>query len=145
ALTGLIDENGVRFSSWSYDAQGRATLSVHAGGADNTALVYSGGTATSSTAITDAVNTVRTYGFQTVLSVVRKTSETRPAASGAGTVTSTSAYDANGNVASRTDFNGNTTTYAYDLARNLETSRTEAAGTPQARTISTQWHPVFRL
>jgi len=51
----------------------------------------------------------------------------------------------NGNVASRTDWNGNLTTYQYDLARNLETSRTEAAGTPQARTITTAWHPTFRL
>ena len=58
-------------------------------------------------------------------------------------------YDANGNVASRTDFNGNLTNYTYDLARNLETSRTEGLtgrrGTPQTRTISTQWHPTFRL
>ncbi len=29
--------------------------------------------------------------------------------------------------------------------RNLETSRTEAAGTPDARTITTQWHSNFRL
>lgn len=54
-------------------------------------------------------------------------------------------YDANGNFASRTDFNGNKTTYIYDLARNLETSRTEAVGTPQARTITTVWHPTWRL
>ncbi|AOX99914.1 hypothetical protein BJP62_05240 [Jeongeupia sp. USM3] len=35
--------------------------------------------------------------------------------------------------------------YVYDLTRNLETSRTEAVGTPQARTISTEWHASFRL
>lgn len=46
---------------------------------------------------------------------------------------------------SRTDFNGVTTTYQYDLARNLETQRIEAAGTPAARTIRTQWHPDWRL
>src|SRR5262249_15579836 len=46
---------------------------------------------------------------------------------------------------SRTDWVGNVTTYTYDLARNLETSRTEAVGTPQVRTISTQWHATFRL
>ena len=41
--------------------------------------------------------------------------------------------------------NGNQTTYTYDLARNLEISRTEAYGTALARTITTQWHPVYRL
>jgi YD repeat-containing protein len=59
-------------------------------------------------------------------------------------------YDANGNIASRTDFNGNRTNYSYDLARNLETSRTEGltatgASTPATRTIATAWHPSFRL
>lgn len=55
------------------------------------------------------------------------------------------AYDANGNVTRRTDFNNNVTTYSYDLSRNLETSRTEASGTSVARTINTTWHPTFRL
>ena len=30
-------------------------------------------------------------------------------------------------------------------SRGLELSRTEASGTPQERTIVTQWHPQFRL
>ncbi|KAB0560199.1 RHS repeat protein, partial [Pseudomonas aeruginosa] len=30
-------------------------------------------------------------------------------------------------------------------ARGLETSRTEAAGTAQARTITTDWHPTLFL
>src|SRR5206468_2880405 len=46
--------------------------------------------------------------------------------------------------------NGNRTNHAYDLARNLETARTEgltSAGgtTPQTRTISTGWDANFRL
>ena len=56
-----------------------------------------------------------------------------------------SSFDANGNVATYTDLNRNQTIYAYDLARNLEASRTEAYGTALARTITTQWHPVYRL
>ncbi|KRV77019.1 hypothetical protein AO742_29225, partial [Pseudomonas citronellolis] len=53
-------------------------------------------------------------------------------------------YLANGLPASRTDWNGNLTTHQYD-ERGLEVSRTEAAGTPQARTITTTWHPTFAL
>jgi uncharacterized protein RhaS with RHS repeats len=33
ALTGVMDENGTRFSSWSYDTQGRAISTSEAGGA----------------------------------------------------------------------------------------------------------------
>ncbi|OPD89894.1 hypothetical protein AO966_04270, partial [Pseudomonas aeruginosa] len=42
------------------------------------------------------------------------------------------------------DSRGNLTTYQYN-ARGLETSRTEAAGTAQARTITTDWHPTLFL
>ena len=31
-LTGIIDENGVRFATWTYDSLARATSSQHAGG-----------------------------------------------------------------------------------------------------------------
>ncbi len=47
-------------------------------------------------------------------------------------------------ITSRTDFNGNVTQYTYDPTTNLETSRTEAYGAPQARTITTQWDPNWR-
>ena len=78
------------------------------------------------------------------------TGTSQPAANGTGTVSEVLTYDANGNVASRTDFNGNRTNYTFDLARNLETQRKEAltsagANTPQTRTTTTEWHPTFRL
>jgi YD repeat-containing protein len=50
----------------------------------------------------------------------------------------------NGQLTSKTDNKGNRTTYIYN-SRGLETSRTEAAGTPQARTITTDWHPTLFL
>jgi YD repeat-containing protein len=74
------------------------------------------------------------------------TTQVQPAGAGSAEAARAINYDANGNVSSRqSDFNGNVDAYAYDLTRNLETSRTEASGTPQARTIRTQWHPTFRL
>jgi RHS repeat-associated protein len=54
-------------------------------------------------------------------------------------------YDAMGNVQRRTDFNDTQTIYTYEPTRPLETSRTEAYGTSSARTITTTWHPAFRL
>ena len=53
-------------------------------------------------------------------------------------------YDANGFMASKTEWKGNVTTYTHN-ARGLETARVEASGTPQARTITTEWHPTFNL
>jgi YD repeat-containing protein len=139
SLTGIVDEDGNRFATLQYDAQGRTVSTQHAGGAELTRAVYS----TGSTAVTSALGTTRAYASQTVLGVTKTPSITGPACPSCGPASQV--FDANGNVASRTDWNGHVTNYGYDRARNLETSRTEAAGTPQARTISTQWHPVFRL
>ena len=143
SLTGLQDENGVRYATWTYDCLGHVTSSAHAGGADSYTITYNA----NSRLIVDPLGTSRTMSLtpQRILGVAYNTGTTQPAASGAPSASSSLSYDANGNVASKTDFDGNVTTYTYDLTRNLQTSRVEAAGTPQARTISTQWHPAFRL
>lgn len=151
ALTGIIDENNVRYATWTYDTQGRALSSEHGVGIDKGTIAYvSNSNGSGVSTVTDALGNVRTTNFQTILGVARNVGESQPGGSGCGAASSLVTYDANGNVASRTDFNGNQTTYAYDLARNLETSRTEgltSAGTstPQTRTITTAWHPSFRL
>lgn len=158
ALTGITDENGNRYATYTYDAQGRATSSEHAGGAERVSLVYN---ANGSTTVTDALNTARTYNFQTLFGVVKSTGQSQPGGSGCGASASALTYDANGNTTSRTDFNGNVSCYAYDLSRNLETARLEgmapgsscpanlAAYTPatgsNVRKISTQWHASYRL
>ena len=142
ALTGITDENGNRFATWGYDGSGRANSSQHAGGAEAVTLYYGSYSSTAnegSTGVTDAFGTARTYYYQVVGGVAR----IKRATDIAGNVIAS--FDANGNVASRTDVNRNQTIYAYDLARNLEISRTEAYGTALARTITTQWHPVLRL
>jgi YD repeat-containing protein len=137
-LTGILDESNQRYSTWNYDSTGRAVSSEHAVGVEKTILDFSSGIGT---VVSDPSGSTRTHQFQTILGVIKSSGVTRQP-DGASTLIT---YDANGNVASRTDFNGNVTTYQYDLTRNLETQRIEASGTPQARTISTQWHPTYRL
>ena len=141
ALTGILDENGTRFATWLYDAQGRALSSEHAGGAEKVSFTYGA----NSTGVTNALGATRTYNFSTILGVLKSIGQDQPAGAGCGPASSNITYDANGNLSSRTDFNGNVTTYQYDLTRNLETRRIEAAGTPQERTITTEWHPTYRL
>jgi RHS repeat-associated protein len=141
-LTGIIDESGNLFASWTYDSQGRATSSQHAGGADLTKVAYTSGT---SSTVTDARGNVHTYTLTTQYGLVK------PAAisgvdcgcsSGAGAKAFT--YDDNGFLSGLTDFDGNVTTYVYN-AKGEETSRTEASGTLLARTIATTWSPTFHL
>jgi len=57
--------------------------------------------------------------------VVKNIGSDQPAGAGCSAAASVISYDANGNVASRTDFNGNRSCYAYDLSRNLGTTRLE--------------------
>lgn len=146
SLTGIIDENGDRFATYEYDTQGRAVSTEHAGGAQRYTLTYT--TPGALTTVTDAFGVARDYGLTALLGVVKGTGISGAACPSCGPAAQT--YDANGNVSSRTDWNGNRTNYAYDLTRNLETSRTEAltssgGTTPQTRTITTAWHATFRL
>ncbi len=155
ALTGLTDENGTRFATWKYDAAGRAISSEHAGGAEKVALAYDS-PAAGQTTVSDykdsaaTANVIRTYNFQTIFGVVKNTSVSQPCSSGCGGANAATTYDLNGNVASRNDFNGNKTTFGYDLTRNLETQRIEGltsagATTTSTRTITTEWHANWRL
>jgi RHS repeat-associated protein len=139
ALTGIIDENDKRYATWAYDPQGRATSSQHAGGADLTSVVYN---LDGTSSVTDGNGNTHSYALQTQFSVVKPTSLTGAPYPPAGGQAFT--YDANGFIASRTDYDGHVTTYTHD-PRGNETSRTEASGTSLARTISTVWRPSFHL
>ncbi len=154
ALTGITDENGVRYATFQYMSSPYtsgpfAVNTQHAGGVDNYTFTYNAssfyGSPITSTIVTDPLGTSRTYHFQNNLSYNNDSSQTQPAASGTGTVTQSETYDANGNPRSVTDYKGNVTNTVYDLTRNLETSSTGAYGTAQARTITTSWNPNYRV
>ncbi|WP_307701657.1 RHS repeat-associated core domain-containing protein [Variovorax paradoxus] len=53
--------------------------------------------------------------------------------------------DANGLITSETDFNGVVTKTTWDVVRRLPTTVVHASGTPEAQTVTTQWHPTFSL
>jgi len=147
SLTGIIDENNNRFVTWTYDSTGRVTNETQALGANQIALSYN----SASTDITDSLGTVRSIGITTILNQVYNAGSSQPAGSGCAASASAITYDVNGNISSRTDFNGNKTTYVYDLARNLETSRTEGLSSTGAvisgttLTITTTWHATWHM
>lgn len=143
ALTGIIDENGSRYATFSYDAQSRAIASRHAGGAQAFSFAYD----PTGTTVTDPLGTTHRFGFETILGVMKKSALDQPCTlpGCAGNSSRELAHDTNGNLTAHTDFNGTTTAYTYDTTRNLTLSRTEAAGTPLARTTTTTWHATYRL
>ena len=141
ALTGITDENNNRYATWTYDVEGRAITSEHAGGAGQVTITYNAdGTST----VVDGLGRNQTYHFETLFGVVKASQVTGGPCTACGGQHQNTTYDSNGYVASRTDFNGNQTTYINN-ARGLETSRTEAVGTSEERTITTEWHTTFRL
>ena len=106
----------------------RAISAQHAGGADAVTLYTHWAlldpdrrTEVCRRRVRDPVGTITTRSSGGVARV-------RQVTDAAGSLVST--FDANGNLATRRDRNGNQTTYAHDLARNLEISRTEA-GAPR--------------
>ncbi len=141
ALTGITDENGARFATWTYDEQGRAITSEHAGGAERTELDYrDDGTVR----VTDANGAERTYTIETVRA--RKL-PARIDGDGCSACASARArereYNDRGLPVRVVDGNGNVTTYAYNDA-GLQTSRTAAAGTAAERTVTTEWDTALR-
>jgi len=146
ALTGITDENAVRFSTYGYDANCRATSTQHAGGVNRVSVSYGN----RSSVITDALGTERTMKFETLHGVTRTRSQTQPCAACGGAGASSNTFDDNGNIATRIDFNGNRTHYTFDLTRNLQTKRVEGltaegSSTAATRTITTAWHETLRL
>ncbi len=136
-LTGITDERGVRYATWSYDLQGRAITSEHSGGAGRVQVTYK------SDAISSVVNELgksTVYSFERIGGVKRIISIEGEPSPNCSVSNSRFTYNERGQVLTKTDAKGQITTYDYN-GRGLETSRTEASGTTLARTVTTEWDP----
>ncbi len=142
ALAEVIDENGNIFASWTYDSSGRATSSQHAGGADLTTVAYND--TDGSRTVTNALGEQTVYKFAISQGVPKVGEIDRLASAEIAAAARRFTYDANGYMASQTDWNGNRTAYANN-SRGEPTAITEAAGTTLARTTSTAWLATFHL
>lgn len=140
-LTGIFDEAGVRWGTFAYDSQGRAISTQLAGAVDKYQVSYP---ASSSATVVDPLGTSRNYSYGTTLGKLAVTAGSLPSGEGKSDAANR-VQDANGLITSETDFNGVITTTTWDVARRLPTAVVYAAGTPDAKTTITQWHPVFSL
>ncbi|SOE06293.1 YD repeat-containing protein [Variovorax sp. YR752] len=140
-LTGVLGEDGIRLSTYTYDSQARATRTEHAAGAD----AYQVGYPTAGTAVvTDPIATSRTYTYGFLAGKLAVGSSSLPPGDGRFGA-ATQAQDSSGLITSETDFKGVVTTTNWDTTRRLPTAVEYAAGTPDARIVTTQWHPTFSL
>ena len=140
-LTGLTDERGVRYATWRYDVQGRAISSEHTAGADKVRITYN---ADGSSTVVNELGKKATYRFQAIGGSKKIIAIEGEPSANCPNSNSTFTYDERGLLKTKTDNKGNLTTFDYN-ERGLEVSRTEAAGTPQARTVTTEWHPSLFL
>lgn len=153
ALTGIVDENGKQFATFTYDASGRVTSTEHAGGVNKFTASYPGdGPQVVSTqtvnATTGRVSRFRDWSVQGAPTVTgpsgedisynapdlalkfpRNTGRKQPAGSGCGASSSAITYDAGGNKASEDDFNQHRVCYVNtttaDGVPNLQKVRVE--------------------
>ncbi len=147
SLTGIIDENGNRYSTWKYTSTGnRATHHIlgpeASSGPISQVIITDNGDGTVD--IQDPFGGTRTYDFDIKQGVPRLSQVTGSPCLTCGGAVQTATYDANGFPLTRTDFEGNETTFVYN-ARGLQDSRTEANNSPEQRTISTLWHATYRV
>jgi RHS repeat-associated protein len=142
ALTGIMDENGNRYATWAYDAGGRATSSQLAGGTELTTISYND--ADGSRTVTGPLSQQTVYKFTVLQGIPKVTEEDRLATSTTAAATRAFTYDANGYLASRSDWNGNLTTFVNDV-HGQPLSITEAPGTAQARTTTMAYLSNYHL
>ncbi len=138
ALTGIIDESGRRYSTYGYDARGRANSTLLGAGANSFSVMYS--QAPEWLVTTTVVNNficrehrwqppvgtqvtkpnlqVSNMAATAVNGSIVMTGQDQPSGSGSGASAAAQTYSADGTLASYDDFNGNRACFAYDV-RNL--------------------------
>lgn len=141
-LSKIVDENGVTLSEFGYDAQGRATSTSQAGGANSYTLAYQTG-AIPATFVTDPLQQRRDYWFSARNGVINVTSTSRVGLGGASARWRT--VNEAGLVTQEMNSRGIVTKHEWDSARQQLLKTIEAVDQPEARTTSTTWHPQFRL
>lgn len=170
-LTGAVDENGKRLSTFKYAFEldpyttriiPRAVSTERAGGVNRYTFDR---TQSGVVNVTDPLGVTRSFGSSLVGGTyfqgrLMPQGASQPAGSGCSASTSNQTFDANGNVLQRDDFNGTRSCHSHDTSRNLEVARVEGLANTQAcpmvilqgsilppnsRRISTQWHPDWHL
>ncbi|RUL70264.1 hypothetical protein EKH80_20845 [Dyella choica] len=141
-LTGIVDENGARYATFNYQADGRAISTQHGNGADLNSVSYaSSGTAAT---VTYPLGQQATATFVAPQGTAVISNMSGNCGTACGQQYQSQTLDANGYPAAATDFNGNVTKTAYDV-NGLLGQQIEASGTTSQRTTNTTWNTTLRV
>ncbi|HEY5972300.1 MAG TPA: DUF6531 domain-containing protein [Pseudoxanthomonas sp.] len=137
ALTGK-SFNGVRFSTFSYDANGYATGTEHNGVEEHVFAYTPGADGLLIVVETNPLGKQTTYEFKNGKPV---SVTGHPSTYCLSAMYALTEYDSNGYPAMKSDFNDNKTAFTYNAKGQL-TQQIEAYGTPKARTTQYQWDAI---
>lgn len=129
-LTGIVDEDQVRFADYYYDDYGRVTRSVRAGGAGLVKLQYLGDYAAR---VTMPSGSMRDYEFGRPSAIFPKQMRVEE-----GTEARAFQYLADGRPFTVSRPNGAVTQFEYDATH--RTAMIRAKGTPQQQRIENDWN-----
>jgi YD repeat-containing protein len=147
ALTGYLNENGVRAGTYAYDAEGRAISTMRAGGLDSYSVTWAQPShwswyetydsfsdkvlrvhilqPASGIVVTNPNGQVEAISAVSTMSAVQWASKSQQAGAGSAEATTNRQFDERGNVTRLDDYNGNRSCMSYESGRNLEVSRVE--------------------
>jgi RHS repeat-associated protein len=157
ALTGVVDQNGQRLSTFAYSDAGLAISTQQAGGFQKYAVEYLQDAPPQRLQhhvrnVTNPLGQVERYTFfrdqdapagmqPSLTQIDRLVSPTVPASTQTFSYTNTTGYDFL--VSGTQDPRGTASAMTVDTANRRPTAVTEAAGTSAARMTSTSWHAQF--
>ncbi len=121
-LTTVEDENAWTYAEYTYNTAGQVLTERHQSATGVYVNNYSFNPGLS---YTDPLGTTRSYSTTLSAGASRITGYSQSCVTCGPDHGLSTTYDTNGNVASRADFNNKKVCYAYDLTRNLETTRVE--------------------
>lgn len=159
ALTGIVDQNGNRLSTFAYSDAGLAISTERTGGFDKYLVEYLQDDPSQRLQhyvrnVTGPLGQVETYTFfrdegapagmqPTLMRIDRAASPTVPASSQIFNYVTTNGSDFM--LSGVQDGRGTISAMTVDTANRRPTATTEAQGTSVARTINTTWHAQFDL
>ena len=133
-LTG-ISINGVRYSTYTYDANRRVTKSALADGRASDTFAYTD----TATTVTSVTGLPVTYSYVNAQGGRKLSSTSRAAGTNCSAATASTVYDGNGWADYSLDWLGNKTDYTYDATGKL-LNVTAAQGTHGALTQANTWN-----
>jgi YD repeat-containing protein len=141
ALTGLIDEAGMRFEStgYAYSSNNIAISSSFAGGAD----AMSTNTSYMGASLTTPLGEQLTFNYNIVQGALRASTTNQPCGTQCNESQQSNSYDSAGYLSSTTDFNNNVTQTTYDDSTGLLKQQVDAYNTTSQRTTTYTWNTTL--